>query len=222
MKLNGQNLPPSNLLLRTLPKYLEWLLCCQTSHSRYTGSDLVLGKVSSHYLLHGLLEKLQSTQRANFIVRVPKSRTNDIQIGSNGVVSDRYVALTEKKEVFSKSSTAQLCPLIDDNGIMRARWRLSKEDFEFDTKHPIFLPSKHATMRLMMLKCHLDNYQQSVEWDTSYSKSSEYWASEMHYGTLNVAAFLAGYTVQMSRFHLLPIYLAKEWKSRIPIHLHWS
>ena len=74
-----------------------------------------------------------------------------------------YVAFTEKKEFSSKSSIAQLCPFIDKNGIMRARGRLSKADFESDTNHPILLPSKHPTMQLMILKCHLDNYHQGVE-----------------------------------------------------------
>ena len=46
---------------------------------------------------------------------------------------------------------------------MKARGRLSKADFEFDTKHPILLPSKHPATRLMMLNCHLDNYHQGVE-----------------------------------------------------------
>ena len=46
---------------------------------------------------------------------------------------------------------------------MRARGRLSKADFEFDTKHPILPPSKHPETRLMMLECHLDNYHQGVE-----------------------------------------------------------
>ena len=46
---------------------------------------------------------------------------------------------------------------------MRARGRLSKVDFDLDTKHAILLPSKHPASRLMMLKCHLDNYPQGVE-----------------------------------------------------------
>ena len=74
-----------------------------------------------------------------------------------------YVVFTEKKELSSKSSIAQLCQFIDKNGIMRARGRLSKLDFESDTNHPILLPSKHPTMQLMMLKCHLDNDHQGVE-----------------------------------------------------------
>ena len=67
------------------------------------------------------------------------------------------------KELSSKSNLAQLCPFLDDQGIMRTRWRLSKADFEFDTKHPILRPSKHPATRIMMLKCHLDNYHQGVE-----------------------------------------------------------
>ena len=124
-----------------------------------------------------------------------------------------YAALTERKELSSKSSIAQLCPFFDDKGLMRTRGRLSKADFEFDTKHPVLLASKHPTMQLMMLKCHLENYHQGVEsMRQSYRKGSGYWASEMHYGALKVAAFLAGNTVQVSILHLWPTYLAKEWK----------
>ena len=66
--------------------------------------------------------------------------------------------LVNGKEFSHKSNVAQLCLFIDNQGIMRGRGRLSKADFEFDTKHPILLPSKHPATRLMMLKCHLDNY----------------------------------------------------------------
>ena len=74
-----------------------------------------------------------------------------------------YAALTDRKELSSKSSIAQLCPFIDDKGIMRARGRLYKADFEFDTKHLVLLPSKHLAMQMMMLKRHLENYHQGVE-----------------------------------------------------------
>ena len=74
-----------------------------------------------------------------------------------------FVALTGKKELSSKASVAQLRPFIDDNGIMRARGRLSKADFVFDTNHPFLLPSKHRKLQLVMLKSHLDNCHQGVE-----------------------------------------------------------
>ena len=74
-----------------------------------------------------------------------------------------YGTLVNGKEFSSKSNIAQLCPYLDDQGIMRSRGRLSKADFEFDTKHPFLLPSKHSPTRIMMLKCHLDNYHQGVE-----------------------------------------------------------
>ena len=46
---------------------------------------------------------------------------------------------------------------------MRVRGRLSKADFDFDTKHSIILQSKHPATRLMMLNCHLNSYHQGVE-----------------------------------------------------------
>ena len=77
--------------------------------------------------------------------------------------STEYDALIKRKKFSSKSNITQLCPFIDSQGSMRARGRLTKSDFEFDTKHPILLPSKHPASRLMMPKCHLDNYHQGVE-----------------------------------------------------------
>ena len=124
-----------------------------------------------------------------------------------------YAALTERKELSSKSSIAQLCPFIDDNGIMRARGRLSKADFEFDTKHPVLLPSKHLTMQLMMLKCHLENYHQGVE-SMRHELQQRFWILGLGNAlrSLKAAALLAGNTVQLSRLHSWPTYLAKEWK----------
>ena len=49
-----------------------------------------------------------------------------------------YDTLVNGKEVSSKSNIAQLCPFIDNQGIMRASGRLSKADFEFDTKPQLF------------------------------------------------------------------------------------
>ena len=74
-----------------------------------------------------------------------------------------YDTLVNEKELSSKSNIAQLCPFIDNQGIMRARGRLSKADIEFDTKHPILLPSKHPATQLKMRNCHLDKYHQGVE-----------------------------------------------------------
>ena len=107
-----------------------------------------------HTICYILRWKPQSTYRTNFIGRVPESRTNDIQIGSKEAFSTEYVALTGVRVLFKIKHCSTL-PFNDDNGIMRARGRLSKVDFEFDTKHPILLPSKHPKMQLVMLECHL-------------------------------------------------------------------
>ena len=73
-----------------------------------------------------------------------------------------YDTLVNGKNLTSISNIGQLCPFIDDQGILRARGRLSKADFKFDTKHPILVPSKHPATQLMMLKAHLNNYHQGV------------------------------------------------------------
>ena len=73
-----------------------------------------------------------------------------------------FETLVNRKELSSKSNISQLCPSLDEQGIMRERGILSEADFEFDTKHPILLPSKHHVIRLMMLKCHMDSNHRGV------------------------------------------------------------
>ena len=68
---------------------------------------------------------------------------------------------------------------------MRARGRLSKADFEFDTKHPILLPSKHPATRLMMLKCHLDSYHQGVE-SLRHGLQQKFWILSLRNALRNI------------------------------------
>ena len=131
-----------------------------------------------------------------------------------------YDTLVNGKELSSKSNVAQLCPFIDNQGIMRARGRLSKTDFEFDTKHPIFLPSKHPATRLMMLKCHLDNYHQGVE-SMQHGLQQKFWILGLRNAlrTSKVAAFHVGNTVPLSKPQSWLTYLEKEWRKLISLLL---
>ena len=126
------------------------------------------------------------------------------------VFPTKYAALTEKKVLSLKSNIAHLGPLSDDIGFIRARGRLSKPEFEFDTEKPLLLPSKHPTMQLTCLNVIQPTTMQVLnECDISYIKSSGYWASEIHCAALKNAAFLAGKTVRISRLHVWPILYAK-------------
>ena len=172
-----------------------------------------MDKDSSHYLLHTSPEKPQSNQRTNFNGRLPEIRTKDLQIGSKRGVPTENVALTEKTVLSSKSSIAQLCPILDDNGILRASGQLSKADFDFDTEHLILQPSKHPKMQLMILNCRLDEYYQGVG-NMRHELQQTFWILGFRNTLRGIKSCCvhARNTVRMSRLQLSPIYLATEWK----------
>ena len=73
-------------------------------------------------------------------------------------------AIFNGKELPSKSYKSQLCPFIDNQGLVRARGSLSNADLEFDiipcTKSLYHL--QKTVTRLMMLKYHSNSYHQGV------------------------------------------------------------
>ena len=121
--------------------------------------------------------------------------------------------LFDGKELSSKSNIAQLCPFLDDQGIMRARGRLSKAYFEFDTIHPILLPSKHPATRLMMQKCHLNDYHQGVE-SMRHGLQQKFWILGLRNALRNIKIHV-GKTVPLSKHQSWLTYLEKEWRKYI-------
>ena len=137
------------------------MLRCQTSHLRYNGSSLGPGQNWSTLFATLRWKNLNQPKGPISLDEYRKAERVIIKMVQTEAFPTEIEALTEKEELSSKSGIAQL--FINDNGLMRARGRLSKAVFEFDTKPTILLPSKHHKMQLRLMKDLLDNYHQCVE-----------------------------------------------------------
>ncbi|XP_055910901.1 uncharacterized protein LOC129945267 [Eupeodes corollae] len=68
--------------------------------------------------------------------------------------SNEILYLQKEKSVPKTSKISQLCPFLDDNGLMRLKGRLQLLDVPLNQKHPIILPKSY------LVKLIIDDYHQ--------------------------------------------------------------
>ena len=56
--------------------------------------------------------------------------------------------------VFKSSSIRRLCPILDNNGLLRVGGRLQRSALPFDARHPVLLPKGHHVTRLLVRHVH--------------------------------------------------------------------
>ncbi|KAJ8730047.1 hypothetical protein PYW07_017085 [Mythimna separata] len=76
--------------------------------------------------------------------------------------------------VLKKSQLRNLCPIIDDNGILRVGGRIQQSQVEYDTQHPIILPAKSHLSRLIIVDAHLKTMHGGPQVMLNYLRS-KYW-----------------------------------------------
>ncbi|XP_064646576.1 uncharacterized protein LOC135499627 [Lineus longissimus] len=64
----------------------------------------------------------------------------------------------QKSEEPCRGSLRDLCPMIDDDGLLRVGGRLEKSDLPYDAQHPIILPKNHPVTTLIIRSFHLLAY----------------------------------------------------------------
>ena len=72
--------------------------------------------------------------------------------------------LLSGKTISPNSKVVSLVPLIDSNGILRAKRRLRKADLPYETKHPVILPNKHRAVQLYLSYQHKVFHHEGVEY----------------------------------------------------------
>ena len=77
----------------------------------------------------------------------------------NGIIS-----LKKPMSVHSKSQLIALLPFLDSNGNMRTKRRLREADVEYQTKHPVILPSQHWAVKLFLEDMHKRWHHEGVEY----------------------------------------------------------
>ena len=77
---------------------------------------------------------------------------------------NEIINLKKIMSVHSKSKLIGLLPFLDSNGLMRAKGRLRKADVEYQTKHPVILPSQHWAVKLFLEDMHKRWHHEGVEY----------------------------------------------------------
>lgn len=73
-----------------------------------------------------------------------------------------------------RSKLRTLCPILDENGILRVGGRIDKSQVRYDTKHPIVLPAKSHLTKLIVSEAHLRTLHGGPQAMLCYLKT-KYW-----------------------------------------------
>lgn len=73
-----------------------------------------------------------------------------------------------------KSKLRSLCPILDENGILRASGRIQQSQTPYDTQHPIILPAKSHLSRLIIKDAHKRTMHGGPQTMLNYLRS-KYW-----------------------------------------------
>ena len=87
---------------------------------------------------------------------------------------EEIAALQTGKELPRSSKLLQFDPFLDENGLLRAKGRISKSHLEYETKHPILLHWKHHAVELFLRNEHLRYYHEGTEYVRNQVQSN-YW-----------------------------------------------
>ena len=72
-------------------------------------------------------------------------------------------SLRSEKEILKNSKILQFSPFIDQQGLIRAQGRKSKNQLNFETKHPILLHWKHHVVELFFQNEHENSNHEGSE-----------------------------------------------------------
>lgn len=77
-------------------------------------------------------------------------------------------------EVNRSSNLVQLCPFVDQHGILRVRGRLLNATVTYDERYPIIIPSNSRLARLLLEEAHHETLHGSIQVMLHYTRS-KYW-----------------------------------------------
>ncbi|XP_022836955.1 uncharacterized protein LOC111364339, partial [Spodoptera litura] len=82
--------------------------------------------------------------------------------------------LKSQGSVLKRSKLRNLCPIIDDNGILRVGGRIQQSQAEYDARHPIILPAKSHLSKLIIKDAHQSTMHGGPQVMLNYLRS-KYW-----------------------------------------------
>ena len=108
------------------------------------------------------------------ISEIEKGTTTLLKLVQNECFFDDIQNLKTKNRVSNNSKLRALSPFIDDQGLIRLGGRLKLSTLNYDTKHPILLPAKHAFTRLVIESEHQRTLHSGIQCTLSHVRQ-KYW-----------------------------------------------
>ncbi|KAG7295329.1 hypothetical protein JYU34_022341 [Plutella xylostella] len=97
-----------------------------------------------------------------------------IKYVQNEQFSDEIEDLKKKKGVSCKSKLFSLCPILDEQGILRVGGRLENAQIEYNMKHPIIVDKNTRFSDLIIDQAHQDTFHGGARMTTSFLRR-KYW-----------------------------------------------
>ena len=77
---------------------------------------------------------------------------------------EEIVYIESKNDLSPRSEISKLCPMLDNNGILRVSGRIREcDDIDYDTINPIILKKSHHLTKLIITEFHVNNGHQNFE-----------------------------------------------------------
>ena len=78
-------------------------------------------------------------------------------------IGEEMKSLKDEKEIPKGRKILQISPFLDEDGLIRAKGRISKSQLDFNAKHPILLHWKLHAVELFFRNEHKDNQHEGTE-----------------------------------------------------------
>ncbi|XP_045767032.1 uncharacterized protein LOC123868524 [Maniola jurtina] len=153
----------------------------------HTEEDLIWNKYSSlsrmlrimSYCRRFLNLKLSKDKRKTFSTVVTPKEMNEtlnncIKQVQAIAFNEEIKQLTSQGYVPKRSQLRKLCPILDQNGILRVGGRIQKSQVDYDVRHLIILPAKSHLSRLIIVDAHQRTMHGGPQLIMSYLRS-KYW-----------------------------------------------
>lgn len=131
------------------------------------------------YCIRFINLKLPKNERQTYFKFITVKESNDTlkrcikQV--QGVYFNKEIKLLKSQGIIPKNSKLRsLCPMLDENEILRVGGRIQQSRAEYDTQHPIIIPAKNHLGKLIILDAHKRTMHGGPQIMLNYIRS-KYW-----------------------------------------------
>ena len=149
-----ENIPSSFFMIQAEEKksVIQW--------ERFSNFNRLVNTVA--YVQRALSKYKPATLVVNIEER-EKAKATIFKLLQQEQFGEEMKSLKAEKEIPKGSKILQFSPVLDEEGLIRAKGRIGKSQLDFNAKHPILLHWKHHAVELFLRNEHKDNQHEGTE-----------------------------------------------------------